>query len=259
MRGRWTTGWGSELNPSLVAIVAAAVVVALAIPGLAGRAGPPARAQNPEPTSPELGRRLYLRDCSSCHGPRAEGTFRGPSLERAGAASVDFMLSTGRMPIDDPDEPVTGGEPAYDAAAIAALVAYLDTLVEGPSVPQVPAGVGDLSEGGERYRLLCAPCHGATGVGGGLAYANPAPNLSASTAVQTAEAMLVGPGTMPVFAPDPLTSRELASIARYVDYLHDPATPGGLSFGVGPVVEGLVAWVLLGALVVVTRMMGAPR
>src|SRR5699024_12353171 len=52
----------------------------------------------------EAGEALFLANCASCHGPAgdgqvdSEGTL-GPSLIAVGAASVDFQVGTGRMPM----------------------------------------------------------------------------------------------------------------------------------------------------------------
>ena len=48
------------------------------------------------------GKALFQVTCSSCHGLNGEGTSQGPSLVGVGAASVDFQMSTGRMPMARP-------------------------------------------------------------------------------------------------------------------------------------------------------------
>ena len=50
-------------------------------------------------TAVEVGQGLDLEGCASCHGLNAEGTSVAPSLIGAGAASVHFQVSTGRMPL----------------------------------------------------------------------------------------------------------------------------------------------------------------
>ena len=47
------------------------------------------------------GKQLFLKGCSSCHGLNAEGQDIAPSLIGVGAASVDFQVGTGRMPMAD--------------------------------------------------------------------------------------------------------------------------------------------------------------
>jgi ubiquinol-cytochrome c reductase cytochrome c subunit len=48
---------------------------------------------------------------------------------------------------------------------------------------------------------------------------------------------------MPVFGPDILSDQEIGDVVAYVEYLDDPADPGGLAIGrLGPIPEGFVAW-----------------
>jgi ubiquinol-cytochrome c reductase cytochrome c subunit len=54
--------------------------------------------------------------------------------------------------------------------------------------------------------------------------------------------MVHGPGQMPVFD-WPAEDRD--AVATYVEYLGTAAEPGGLAIGgIGPVPEGLVAWIV---------------
>jgi len=45
------------------------------------------------------GQKLFASNCATCHGLSAAGTDSGPSLIGVGAASVDFQVGTGRMPM----------------------------------------------------------------------------------------------------------------------------------------------------------------
>jgi ubiquinol-cytochrome c reductase cytochrome c subunit len=66
--------------------------------------------------------------------------------------------------------------------------------------------------------------------------------------VQIAEAMLVGPGTMPAFGFD---EEQLSAITAYVEYIRDAPSPGGVGLGgLGPVPEGFVA-IVVGLLLLV--------
>ncbi|HET8930322.1 MAG TPA: hypothetical protein VFN21_06670, partial [Acidimicrobiales bacterium] len=78
---------------------------------------------------------------------------------------------------------------------------------------------------------------------------------------QVVEAMRIGPGAMPKFPAATISSRQADQIAAYVQELRHPASPGGIDLGrLGPVPEGLIAWVFgLGALIVVTRLLGRRR
>jgi ubiquinol-cytochrome c reductase cytochrome c subunit len=218
--------------------------------------GPPA-APAPDPVA-SRGADLYLRTCASCHGPAGEGSQRGPSLVGVGPASVDFQLSTGRMPVDQETRQPPHRRPAFSAADIRALVAYVDSL--GGGGPQIPTvGPGDLREGRELFLANCAACHSATGGGATLTNGLVAPSLDRSTPVQVAEAIRVGPGLMPAFPENVLGPEQVDAVAGYVQHLRGGRLDrGGASLGrLGPITEGLVAWVIgLALLVGVVRWLG---
>jgi ubiquinol-cytochrome c reductase cytochrome c subunit len=186
---------------------------------------------------------LYLRACAVCHGTAGEGSARGPSLRGVGAASVDYMLSTGRMPVALDDPTPQRRTAAYPPETIAALVAYVASLAPGgPPIPPADLAGADVAHGGTLYRLNCAACHHAVGSGGAL-LDRAAPPLHAATAVQVAEAVRVGPGQMPAFGTAALSDQDVADVTAYVtEVLHDPEDRGGLAiWHLGPVPEGAVA------------------
>ena len=205
---------------------------------------------------------IYLRDCATCHAPDARGTSRGPSLEGQGAAGVDFMISTGRMPLSSPNESMRRHTPKYSQDVIDGLVAYITILVPGgPAIPR-PApdelAAGDLAAGGSIYREQCAACHQAAGEGGALLGREESPSLAQSTTVQIVEAVRTGPGTMPVFGPAAVSDADVASLVRYVRVLRNPQDPGGQSlWHLGPLPEGAVAIGALLLLMVALRRIGA--
>ena len=205
------------------------------------------------------GRALFEPGCSSCHGLRAEGTRRGPSLLGVGAASVDFWVSTGRMPLK-----TAGGRqavrkpPEYDRQEIDDLIAYVTSLKPGgPPVPDLDLAKADLVEGGELFRANCAACHGAVGIGGALA-SGQAPALRPATAIQVGEAIRIGPGAMPSFGPEAFSHDQLEAVVKYVESLDRPDDPGGSGLGhAGPIPEGFVGWLAgLGALLVACYWIG---
>ncbi len=104
------------------------------------------------------------------------------------------------------------------------------------------------------FRSNCATCHQAAGQGGALVASN-VPSLSLSTPTQVAEAMLIGPGAMPVFE---FEDETVDDVTAYVEALQEVGDPGGFGLGnTGPFAEGLVAWgVGLLALLVVARWIG---
>lgn len=189
------------------------------------------------------GKALFRTACASCHGDAGEGTPEGPTLIGVGAASADFQLRTGRMPFaGPPGSQAVRKEPAFDDEQIDDLVAFVASLGEGPDIPEPAIDDALLSAGQKIFIGSCAPCHGATISGGAVGGGALAPPLTAATPVQVQEAMLTGPGQMPLFR---LPQRDLDAVATYVDYLQRADHPGGFSIGgIGPVPEGLVAWVV---------------
>jgi ubiquinol-cytochrome c reductase cytochrome c subunit len=193
----------------------------------------------------ERGRELFLTSCSSCHGADGGGTAIAPSLIGVGAASASFQLTTGRMPLTDPNAQAVRKPPAFRPREIDALVAYVASLGDGPPIPDVNPAAGSLEAGSQLFLNNCAACHSASGAGGALSYGSDAPQLHRATAQQIGEAIRTGPGQMPVFGPDTFTEHQVNSIVRYVRYLRDPDDPGGFSLGrIGPITEGMVALLL---------------
>ena len=221
-------------------------------------AGPVALAPAPSPSAPaattpatDLGTQLYLEQCASCHGPRGQGSQQGPSLIGVGPASVDFQLSTGRMPVSREVHQSLRRPPVFSAEEISALVGHVASFGGGgPQIPRV--GPGDLVSGRDLFAANCAPCHGAAGSGGVLTNGWVAPPLFDSSATQIAEAVRVGPGLMPAFPSQVLTDQQVNDVTSYVRELRSKRLDrGGASLGrLGPLAEGLVGWVVVLALLV---------
>jgi ubiquinol-cytochrome c reductase cytochrome c subunit len=229
--------------------------------------GPAARAQSGGASTPATaadralvarGRALYVSGCSYCHGEQADGVKGlGPTLHGVGAQAADFYLSTGRMPLSSPRrEPVRNDHLEYTSAERRALVAYTASL-GGPPVPVVHPERGDLREGMQLFGDSCAGCHAITGRGG-VVPGGVAPVLQQATPTQIAEAVRLGPYLMPAFGERQLDASQLDSVTRYVLSTRHLDDRGGWGIGnVGPVSEGLVAWLLAGtALVIVLRLLG---
>jgi ubiquinol-cytochrome c reductase cytochrome c subunit len=206
----------------------------------------------------EEGKKLYTVGCASCHGTGGQGTSDGPSLVGVGAAAVDFQVGTGRMPAQQPGAQVQKKPNIYSQAEIDQLAAYVASLGAGPSVPTKqqydPAGA-DAARGGELFRTNCTQCHAFKGVGGALTKGKFAPDLKDVSAKHIYEAMQTGPQNMPSFPDTTLTEQNKKDIIAYVKAINSDQTvsQGGLELGgLGPVSEGLFAWVFgLGALIVV--------
>jgi quinol---cytochrome-c reductase cytochrome c subunit len=203
------------------------------------------------------GRQLFVDGCSSCHGFDARGVpGQGPSLIGVGAGSADFYLSTGRMPLGEPDAEPARTKPAYSSREIGALVDYVGSL-GGPPIPSVDPARGQLNEGFELFTSNCAGCHQVV-ARGGIAPGATAPALQEATPRQIAEAVRTGPYLMPRFGKRQIDGAELDSIVRYVLTTRDPPDRGGWGIGnIGPIPEGMVAWLLAGtALLLVARLIG---
>ena len=203
----------------------------------------------------EEGRQIFLKGCSSCHGLNAEGGQIAPSLIGVGAASVDFQVGTGRMPMADMSTQAMRKAPLYDAAETAALAAYVASLAPGPEIP-TDASLnyerdGNTAEGGELFRNNCAMCHNFAGQGGALTQGKYAPTLMGVDPKHIYEAMVTGPQSMPVFSDKTITPAEKISIIKWIKSAEKEPNLGGASLGrVGPVTEGLLGWVLgLGILI----------
>ena len=209
----------------------------------------------------ELGKKLFLANCSSCHGKNSEGTLNGPSLIGVGEASVDFQVSTGRMPGAASGPQLEVKPVQFTEEQISAMAAYIGSLAVGPPIPDEAylQANGDSTKGGELFRINCAMCHNAGGAGGALTEGKYAPNLMKSSAKTIYEAMVTGPQNMPVFNDANITPEEKNDIITYLTYLQNNRSVGGEELGnLGPVAEGLVAWLgLLGLLVAITVWLGA--
>jgi ubiquinol-cytochrome c reductase cytochrome c subunit len=277
---RWLTH-RSRIPPvlrlSLAVVLATLAVVGLAAGASRGQSGASPTAggalptKSPEPPgpgnptktfpdSPALrlqGYNLYQSGCSSCHGLALEGT-KGvaPSLRGVGAGPVDFYLSTGRMPLDQPRAQPMRNQPAYSRAQINALIAFISSF-GGPAASTADPAKGDLALGFHEFTLNCAGCHQIV-ARGGITVNAQVPDLEEATPQQIAEAVRMGPYLMPHFDAKQIDQHQLDSIVRYVLWTRHPVNAGGWGiYNIGPIPEGMVAWFIgLLALVIVARLIG---
>jgi len=221
------------------------------------------RAQTAQDTI-KFGRSLYEQGCVSCHGIDPAGPSNYPTVpslkDVGGAAAVDWVLRTGRMPWRSTVGPaIERGKPKYNESETRALSLYVGEAVGDSDLPTVDIGQGDVKRGRDLYAQACAACHGMNGAGAALGGANIAPSLRDVAPLDTAEAMRIGPGVMPVFEGGDYDAAGVNSIAAYVHSLKTGADDvGGAPIGgKGPVPEGFVAWVIgLGALILVAKRIG---
>ncbi|MGH3488847.1 MAG: cytochrome bc1 complex diheme cytochrome c subunit [Actinopolymorphaceae bacterium] len=255
---------GSALSAKRRHRLAGVTVVAVAL-GLFGGvyavASPSSKAaeETAQSTQIEQGRKLFAVSCSSCHGLNAQGTADGPSLIGVGAAAVDFQVGTGRMPAQQPGPQLPAKKPVFNDEEIAALAAYVASLGPGPGIPAADhyateeLSDAEMAEGGELFRTNCASCHNVVGKGGALTWGKTAPNLDASTSRHIYEAMVTGPAQMPVFSDAVITPEDKQKIIGYLETVREEPSRGGFSLGgLGPVPEGLAAWIIgIGSLVII--------
>ncbi len=208
-------------------------------------------------SSVDDGKKLFASNCATCHGLSAEGlTGVGPSLYGVGAASVDFQVGTGRMPLANQGPQAEKKTPQFTDAQVKSLAAYVASLAPGPALPSATylTANGNTSTGAELFRVNCAMCHNVGGAGGALTEGKYAPALADILPVHIYEAMVTGPQSMPVFNDRNITPEQKADIITYLKYLDKNPSPGGFDLGgIGPVSEGLFIWIFgLGAVVAVT-------
>ena len=204
----------------------------------------------------EDGEKLFAANCATCHGMNLQGTTQAPSLIGVGAASVDFQVGTGRMPLAVTGVQAEEKPVQFTEEQVAALAAYVATKGPGPAIPseEYLKGDGNVAEGGELFRINCAMCHNVAGAGGALTEGKFAPALGGVDAVHVYEAMITGPQNMPVFNDDNLSPEDKANLISYLRYLDETPAVGGFGLGdLGPVSEGLFIWIFgLGAIVGIT-------
>ncbi|MFI0513417.1 ubiquinol-cytochrome c reductase cytochrome c subunit [Streptomyces canus] len=204
------------------------------------------------------GKKLFAVGCASCHGTGGQGSSDGPSLVGVGAAAVDFQVGTGRMPAQQPGAQVPRKKVIYTQAEIDQLAAYVSSLGAGPNIPteaQYGPDGADIAKGGELFRDNCTQCHNFTGKGGALTHGKFAPSLEGVDPKHIYEAMQTGPQNMPSFPDTTMSEQNKKDIIAYLNAVNgdDTVSPGGLELGgLGPVSEGLFAWIFgLGALIAV--------
>ena len=202
------------------------------------------------------GKELFVANCATCHGANGLGIDQaGPSLAGVGAASVDFQMGTGRMPMTEPGVQAKDDlQVKFTDEEISDIAAYVATLGPGPSVPDeeyTDGSKGDPGKGGQIFRVNCAMCHNSAGAGGALTRGKDAPSVQGVSGKHIYEAMETGPQSMPVFNDANLSPESKRDVIAYLEAQQEAGNPGGNPLGsLGPVPEGLFIWTIgLGLLV----------
>jgi len=209
--------------------------------------GSPITYRPPPSSYVAAGQSLFELNCSSCHGVDASGTDKAPNLQGLGPATVDFWVSTGRMPLAVATVQPVQKPPRFDRKQTLQIVAFVTSLAptahDYPSgIPDVDLAAGNLVEGNTLFVLNCAGCHTITGAGDALANGFFAPSLHRIYPRQIAEAIRTGPTQMPHFGPGNLSDQQVTDIVKYVSSsIQHPVNQGGLGLGgIGPVAEGFI-------------------
>jgi ubiquinol-cytochrome c reductase cytochrome c subunit len=200
-----------------------------------------------------LGEALFMQNCASCHGTKANGVPANgvsgayPNLVGLGPATIDFWIDSGRMPAANPRAVEAPRRlPRLTPSQALAVAAWVNSL--DPSLPDIPTPNltnANVADGAALFALNCAACHTIEGDGDALANSTFAPSLRDIPAFQVVEAIRTGPGNMPRFTGN-LSDYQVRDIVKYVTTeIQHPDNPGGLGLGgLGPVAEGFVALLL---------------
>jgi len=204
----------------------------------------------------EEGGKLFAANCATCHGMGASGSPDGPSLVGVGAASVDFQVGTGRMPMQMNGPQALEKPVQFNDQQTHQLAAYVASLGAGPAIPEESLldEKGNAAVGGELFRTNCAMCHNAAAAGGALTRGKFAPALEDTSGKHIYEAMVTGPQNMPVFSDSNITPEGKRDIITFLKQIETTGSPGGAELGsLGPVAEGLFVWIAgLGVIIAFT-------
>ncbi|MEV0326307.1 cytochrome c [Micromonospora echinospora] len=238
-RGRRRLGAAVRL---IAALMLAGGAYAVFAPGAQAQDNPPLTGAAAE------GKALFDVSCVSCHGRNAQGVEgRGPSLIGVGAASVEFQVSSGRMPMARQEAQAERKTPVFTDEQTRQLAQYIQELGGGPEVPEGDLRAdANLATGGELFRINCSQCHAFGGGGGALSSGKYAPSLHPATDRQIYAAMLSGPQNMPVFGDNQITPEQKADIIAYIqETLKNDQDPGGFNLGrYGPSTEGVAIFLV---------------
>lgn len=242
-------------HPAAIALL---LMLGLLVTGTAYSAVAPkeAKATVEQADSVDNGKKLFTANCANCHGANGLGIEdAGPSLAGVGAASVDFQMGTGRMPMAAPGVQAPGDiQTKFSEEEISDIGAYVASLGPGPAVPDeeyTDGSKGDPGKGGQIFRVNCAMCHSSAGMGGALTRGKDAPKVQGVEGKHIYEAMETGPQSMPVFNDANLSPEDKRDVIAYIEGMEEAGNPGGNPLGgYGPVPEGLFVWTIgLGLLV----------
>ena len=225
------------------------------------------------------GGELFVENCAMCHGVDGQGrvgarleNFPGIQIE----ATLSQTISQGVPGSVMPAWAQANGGP-FSEQDVADLVTYISGAFGGteplaplptyipPDIPRLPDVEGDPSAGAVVYLTECRACHGENGQGRfGLPLAKSWPVNDPETYIRQVVGQGIAGTSMPAWgmeAGGPLSSDQIANVTAFVLSLTPastsstpiPSQPGPISLNTGLMVLGVVALLVVGALVVYNR------
>ena len=192
----------------------------------------------------KAGEALFEQNCSSCHEADAQGGTAAPSLIGVGPATVDFWVSTGRMPAATPLSAQAQPKPPKLTNREADEVAAFITLaLAGRALhPDRQSEGGQPGHRGQpvRPQLRRLPHHHRHGRRAGLRHRTPR-RCTTPRPPRWPRRSAPDRATCPA-SPATCRTAQVRDIVAYVtEQIQHPANPGGFGLGgVGPVAEGFV-------------------
>jgi ubiquinol-cytochrome c reductase cytochrome c subunit len=169
------------------------------------------------------------------------------------------------MPLQQPGAQAPRKKPVFDEEETAALAAYVASLGTGPAIPEetdydleayldseglegeerAAAREASIVRGGQIFLANCTACHNFEGSGGAMPRGGQAPKIRGVDPKHIYEAMLTGPQSMDTFSNGNLPPDAKRDVIAYLNELDEQPDQGGWgSGGLGPVVEGMWAWLI---------------
>ena len=218
-------------HPAAIALLLLAGLIVTGV-GLRG----PRTARRPRPPRPaadqvEEGKKLFLANCSTCHGlerRRAPGRPqpRRRRRRRRGLPGGHRPYAAGHARrAGAPQE----GRQVHRRAdrRDGRLCGLAGPRARHPRCGSTPRARRQRRPGGELFRVNCAMCHNFAGSGGALTRGKYAPSLRNIEGKHIYEAMVTGPQSMPVFNDTNISPESKNDIVAYLHSSTSRRTPAG--------------------------------
>lgn len=219
------------------------------------------------------GQQLYVKNCATCHGERAEGRIGATLAKDFPGIRVDALLkqtiSVGVKGTVMPAWLQANGGPLKESE-IDDIVAYIRALgnqaptvqialtptrvVIPPTVVSFPPG--DVARGGSVYAQNCALCHGDKGEGRiGATLQKDWAGINVDALIESTVARGVTGSKMPAWSKSnggPLSDQDIADVTAFIRTLKKPSapTPAPAESSASGQWGGVIAMVCVGLLLV---------